>query len=87
MALFANIIAEVRRQASRINDRKINGTVERTILSTFADVKFSWPMASFTANAKKTEGRDLIPVPRAENGTRQTGVTGSTQIPDGTREA
>jgi len=87
MALFANIIAEVRRQASRINDRKINGTTERTILSTFADVKFSGPMASFTANAKKTEGRYLIPVSRAENGKRQTGVTGSTQIPDGTREA
>jgi hypothetical protein len=86
VALLAHVIAKLPGQASRINYREINGASERCILSPFADVEFSGPMTPFTAYCQKTEGRDLIPISCAEDGTRLPGMAGNTEIPGGSRE-
>ena len=58
MALLAHIIAKVPRQASRIDNGKINRASEWCIFPAFADVEFSWSMTPFATNRKKSKGRD-----------------------------
>jgi hypothetical protein len=58
MALLAHIIAKVPRQASRIDNGKINRASEWCIFPAFADVEFSWSLTPFATNRKKSKGRD-----------------------------
>src|SRR5260221_14197614 len=83
VALFADVVANAHRQSRGIHDGVIDRTCQRRIGAAFADVKFSGPMAPFAADGKKTEGRQLIAVPRPGNRARPSRVARYTKMPSG----
>src|SRR5215472_13652637 len=52
VALIANVIANLLRQSSWIDDGKVNGASQLSVFPAFANMNFPWAVAPFTTNGQ-----------------------------------